>query len=96
MLHIVVLDYQELLLSRGHKGLNAIEGALQILSRRGLYQIGKGSVVDAVLLFLLNGNDLHRDVARLGRELEVAKHCPAKHVGQKNIQRDNRRPIVTR
>ena len=80
--------------SRRDEGLDAIEGALQILGRRGLDQVGKGSVGEAVLLLLLDRDDLHRNVARFGLELEVVQHGPAEHVGQKDIERDDRRSIL--
>jgi hypothetical protein len=39
------------------------------------------------LAVLVHGQDLHRDVARLQRALELAQHVPAQHVGQEHVER---------
>ena len=90
----IVLHHEQSLGSWGHESLHAIEGALQVLRRRGLYQIGKGPMREAVPLFLLDCDDLDRNMARFGREFELVEHGPAEHVGQENIQCDYRGSIL--
>ena len=40
---------------------------------------------------LVGGQDLHRDVPRLGFLLQLVEHGPAEHVGQEDVERHRRR-----
>ena len=52
---------------------------------------------EPVLAVLVQRDDLHRDVSQVRRVLlEVTENRPAQHVGQKDVQRDGRRPVLAR
>ena len=61
---------------------------------RRLHQVGERAVREAVLPLLLDGEHLHRDVARARVELEVVEHRPAEHVRQEDVERDRRRQVL--
>ena len=47
-----------------------------------------------MLTLFFQRNDLHRNMARGWVELELIENRPAKHVGQKDIERDSRRAVL--
>ena len=87
------IDQQPLLVRRD-VGLDAIEGVLEVLGRRRLDQIGERPVRQPVLAFLLDRQDLHRNVARRRIELEVVEDRPSQHVRQEDVQGDGGRQIL--
>ena len=87
LLHLVVLGDQQALLARLHVVGDARKGGVQALGAGRLVDVGEGAARQALLTILVHGQDLHRDVARLERALELAEHVPAQHVGQEDIER---------
>ena len=60
---------------------------------RRLGQVRERAALDALVALLLDGDDLHRDVAGVGVLLEPRQHRPAEHVGQEHVERDRGRPV---
>ena len=71
--------------------LEAIERLLQSVGGHGLGHERERAALQPVLALVLDGEDLHRDVARVAAALELVEHGPAEHVGQEHIERDGRR-----
>ena len=90
----VVLDDQQLLAPRLAEVPDAGHRALQALGARRLGDEREGAAGQTVLAVLLQGDDLHGDVARGGALLELTEHRPAEHVGQEYVERDGGRVIV--
>ena len=86
-LGLVVLGDQELLLARPHVVVDARQRRVQPFAGRRLVEVGEGAARQALLAVLVHAQDLHRDVARLERALELAEHVPAQHVGQEDVER---------
>ena len=68
----------------------------QALGRRRLVEVGEGAARQPLLAVLVHAQDLHRDVARLERALELAEHVPAQHVGQEDVERHGDRLVLQR
>ncbi len=90
----IVLDDEQALASRLGIFLDARQRGFQPLGRRRLGDEREGAARQPVLAILVEGDDLHRNVPRLGVLLELAKHRPAQHVGQEDVERDGARPIL--
>ena len=74
---------------RGERGVQAFGG-------RRLVEVGEGAARQALLAVLVHAEDLHRDVARLERALELAEHVPAQHVGQEDVERHGHGLVLQR
>ena len=93
----VVLDDQQLrACAAAAKLLDAVERRLEAVGRERLVEVGERAALEAVLALLLDGDDLHRDVARRRVLLELAQHRPAEHVGQEDVERDRGRHVLAR
>ena len=94
-LDVVVLHDQQSLRARRGELLEPVECGLQAVGGRLLDEIGERTVRQAVLPLLFQSDDLDRDVARHGIELELIEHRPAEHIGQEDIERDGGRLVLT-
>ena len=92
----VVLDDQQLAHARHGERLEAVERGLEAVGRERLVEVGERAALEAVLALLLDGDDLHGDVARRGVALELAQHRPAEHVGQEDVEGDRGRRVPAR
>ena len=68
----------------------------QALRRGRLVHVGEGAARQALLAVLVHAQDLHRNVARLERALELAEHVPAQHVWQEDVERHGDRLVLQR
>ena len=89
---IVLDDQQPLARIAGIIG-QASDRRLQIVHGGGLVDKRKRAPRQSMLPILVEGDDLHGDVPRAGILLQLAEHCPPKHVGQKYVERDRQRGI---
>ena len=95
-LDLVVLDDQEPLGARRREFLDPIERRLQSIGRGRFHQKGKGAMGETVLALLLQGDDLHRNMARGRVELQLVENRPSEQVGQENIERDSGGTVLPR
>ena len=87
----VVLDDQQPLAARRRVGLDAGDRRLEPFGGRRLVDERERAARQPVLAILVERDDLHRDVPRLGILLQLAEHRPAEHVGQEHVERHRRR-----
>ena len=83
----VIFHDQQPLAARLGIFLDAVERLFEAFRRRRLVDEGEGAARQAVLAILVEGHDLHGDVARRRVLLQLAQHAPAQHVGQEHIER---------
>jgi hypothetical protein len=92
----VVLDHEEPTAAPARIFLDARQRLLEPFLVGGLGDEGEGAARQAVLAVLVEGEDLHGDVARRRVLLELAQHRPAQHVRQEHVERDGARLILAR
>ena len=90
----VVLDDQQTPAAGLRKVLDLRQGVGNAFARGGLGDERKRAARKTVLTILVEGNDLHRDMARERILLELAEHVPAQHVRQEHVERHCRRLIL--
>ena len=83
----VVLDDQQPLAPRRGVRLDSLDGGLQAFGRRRLGDERERAARQSVLPILVERDDLHGNVARLGILLQLAEHRPSEHVGQEHVER---------
>ncbi len=76
--------------------LDAGERRVQAFGRGRLGHEGECAARQAVMPVLIQGQHLHRDVARGRILLQMVQHGPAQHVGQEHIQRDGGGMVLAR
>src|SRR4030095_16911811 len=94
-LQLVILHHEQALRMRRGKTLDALEGSLDAVRGHGLHHVCERTMRQPVLTFLLERDDLHRDMPRQRIELQVVEDGPAQHVGQEDIERNRRGKILT-
>ena len=91
-----VLDHQQALEVRRCGAPQAVERGRNLGRGAGLDQAAEGATLAAEVALVFDADDLHRDVARCGVELELVHHRPAQQIGQEQIERDGGRPEAAR
>src|SRR6185312_9132339 len=87
----IVLNDEETLLAGRGVFLDPDERFADPFGRRWLVDEGKRAARERMLLVLVEGDDLHRDVTRERVLLQLAENGPAEHVGQEHIERNRGR-----
>ncbi len=84
----VVLDDQEASASRLDEFLDADNGRLQVLAVRRFRDEREGAAGQAVLAVVIDGDELHRNVARRGVLLQAAQapSSPASRAGRRRVR----------
>lgn len=95
-LGLVVLHEQQMLAARLCIGLQSRQCLAEAFRGRRLAHEGEGAAGQPMLTILVEADDLDRNMPRLRILLELAQHRPAEHVGQEDVERDRRRPVVLR
>ncbi len=90
-LDLAILDHQQPLRARGGEGLDSIERGLERVGSRRFDEVRERAVCQSVLTLFLERENLHRDMARRGIELELIQHGPTQHVGQEDVEGDRGR-----
>ena len=90
----VVFHHQQAFTPRRGIFLDAAEGGLDTFRGGRLGDEGECAAGQAMLLVLVQGDDLDRDVPRQRVLLELAQHAPAQHVGQEDVERYRRRLVL--
>jgi hypothetical protein len=93
-LDVVVLDDQQPLLVRRDVVLNAVEGMLEIFRGRRFDEVGERAMGKPVLPLLLDRQHLYWNMPGRGIQFQAVQHCPSEHVGQEDVERDGRRPVL--
>src|SRR4029079_3575967 len=86
LLSRVVFDHQQALPPRRRVFLDAAEGRLYALGGRRLADERERAAGKAVVLVLVERDDLDRDVPRQWILLELAEDAPAQHVRQEDVE----------
>src|SRR5678810_38245 len=95
-LNVVVLDDKKTFCPGRGEGLDPIECCNQPIGGGSLDEIRKCAVGKAmVAVFFHQRDDLHRDMACGGIELELVQYRPPEHVREGNVEGDGRRMELT-
>src|SRR5262249_53887501 len=90
----VVFDHEQPAYMRCGEALETLERVLEALGSHALGDERKGAALESVLTLVLDGEDLYRDMARLGVAFQLIEYRPAQHVRQEHIERDGGRWVL--
>ena len=91
---LVVFYDQQALHAPPDKSVKPGESFAYSFGRDGLVFIAHGAHLEAALPFIVDGEDVHRNVPRVSSMLQAIQHAPAVHPGQFNIERDGARRVL--
>ena len=84
----IILDHKQTFAPRSRIFLDASERGLNAFRRRRLGDERECAAREAMVLVLVERDDLYGDMTRQRILFELAQDAPTQHVGQKNVKRD--------